>query len=62
MVEYGEMAKPRVKLTVKIRGKPRNRVAQNPLMKKGGAHPLKTKKASRPVQKKRLRERLDEEL
>ncbi|MGH8720045.1 MAG: hypothetical protein ACREV0_14070 [Burkholderiales bacterium] len=56
------MAKPRVKLTVKVRGKPRNRIARNPLMKKGGAHPLKNKKASRPVQKKRLRERLDEEL
>ncbi|MGH8728688.1 MAG: hypothetical protein ACREV9_11150 [Burkholderiales bacterium] len=52
-------AKKRTKPAVR---KPRNRIARNPLLKKGGAHPLKNKKASRPAQKKRFRERVDEEL
>ena len=55
------MAKPKIKLTIKP-PKPRNPVARNPLLKKGGAHPLKNEKAARPVQKKKLKELLDEEL
>ena len=42
--------------------KPRNRVAQNPLLRKGGAHALKSKKAKRALQKERLRKTLAEEL
>ena len=42
--------------------KPRNRAALSPLLRKGGAHALKTKKkAKRALQKKWLRKVLAEE-
>lgn len=52
------IAKKRGKPKVK---KPRNRIARNPLLKKGGAHPLKNKKASRPVQRRAFKKLLEEE-
>ncbi|MGH8716192.1 MAG: hypothetical protein ACREUI_05595 [Burkholderiales bacterium] len=42
--------------------KPRNRAALSPLLRKGGAHALKTKKAKRALQKKWLRKALAEEI
>lgn len=51
-----------MKSSRKIPLKPRNRVALNPLLRKGGAHALKTKKAKRPLQKKWLRKVLAEEI
>ena len=40
----------------------RNRLALSPLLRKGGAHALKSKKAKRALQKERLRKILAEEL
>jgi hypothetical protein len=54
------MAKPKIKLTIKARAKPRNRIAQNPLLKKGGAH--RAKESERSAQKRTLKKILDEEL
>ena len=54
------MAKAKTKLTIKPRVKPRNPVARNPLLKKGGAH--RVKESERPVQKQRLKKILEEEL
>lgn len=39
--------------------KPRNPVATSPLLKKGGAHQRVDKRASRPRQKARLRDELN---
>lgn len=41
--------------------KPRNPVAQSPLLKKGGAHQREDKRASRARQRTELRKRLKEE-
>jgi len=46
----------------KIQIKVRNPVVLNPLLKKGGPHALKTKKAKRASQKKWLRKALAEEI
>lgn len=51
-----------MKSSRKIPLKPRNQVALNPLLRKGGAHALKNKKAKRPLQKKWLRKALAEEI
>jgi len=46
----------------KIHVRRRNPVVLNPLLKKGGPHALKTKKAKRAIQKQRLRKALAEEI
>jgi hypothetical protein len=51
-----------MKLRRKIPLKPRNPIALNPLLRKGGAHKLKNKKARRPLQKKWLRKALAEDV
>jgi hypothetical protein len=51
-----------MKSSRKIPLKPRNPVALNPLLRKGGAHSRKNKKAKRPLQKKWLRKTLAEEI
>jgi len=51
-----------MKSSRKVSLKPRNRVALNPLLRKGGAHTLKNKKAKRPLQKKWLRKILAQEI
>jgi len=53
------MAKPRIKVTLKVK-KPRNPIARNPLLKKSGAHRVKS--SERPAQKRKLRKILEEEL
>jgi hypothetical protein len=54
------MARQKIKLTIKPRAKPRNPVARNPLLKKGGAH--RVKQSERPAQKRTLKKILDEEV
>jgi hypothetical protein len=51
-----------MKSSRKISLKPRNRAALSLLLRKGGAHALKTKKAKRALQKKWLRKVLAEEI
>ena len=52
----------KMKSSRKIPFKPRNRVALNPLLRKGGAHALKNKKAKRALQKKWLKKALAEQI